>query len=313
MNGNSDLLELLDPEIRPDNNREDLRFFLALQEAAFPSTPQYTAGRWDKRADFWEKERKEQRRDDERVTSTLAFLTEKGILTPECRIADIGCGPGRFAAGFAGTAHSVVGLDLSPKMVAHGNAYLDSLGLENARLHCRDFTALDIDREGYREAFDLVFTSMTPAIHNVEGLMKAMAMSRRWCLNISHVRRQNHLRDRILSEVFQRTPDRKGEGRVFYALFNILFLLGYSPETSFVTRRKENRVRPDGEYVEYVMEHALPLEEHTAENARKILNWLMANRGEDGFLTEVSDAVYGRILWDVRSRADRPDYRSLLR
>ncbi len=297
----------------PGTNLEDLNLFLSLQETTFPSSPQYTAGKWNKRADFWEMERKLQRKNDERVDKTLAFLQQRGILTPECRIADIGCGPGRFAAAFARQCSSVVGFDISSRMVEHGNAYIQNLGLENARLHCCDFSQLDIDAEGYRGSFDLVFSSLTPAIHNVDGLIKSMEMSRAWCLNISHLRRHNHLRERILAEVFMRSPERRGEGRIFYALFNTLFLLGYQPETSFMTRRKETRVRPDEEYVAYIMEQALPMEEHTKENSEKILKWLKEHTEEDGFLTEISDAVYGRILWDVREQNPRPDYRCLIK
>ncbi len=80
-----------------------------------------------------------------------------------------------------------------------------------------------------------------------------------------------------------------------------------------MNRRKENRVRPDEEYVGYVMEHALAQEEHAPENAEKIHNWLLAHVEEDGYLTEISDASYGRILWNVNQKHPRPDYRSLLK
>lgn len=301
-------LEILG-QYQPLNNQQALESFLSLQDRTFPETPQYTANRWNKRADFWEMERKLQRKDDGRVTSAVEFLTERGILTPQCQVADIGCGPGRFAAAFAQRADRVVGFDISEKMVAHGNAYLQSLGISNAQLMCQDFAGLDLEKEGYRHSFDLVFSSITPAIHNINGLLKSMEMSRAWCLNISHICRRNELRQQILREVFHKPAPNRGEGRAFYSLFNILFLMGYHPETSFFTRRKENRVRPDREYVEFVMEHALPPEEHTAENAEKIHVWLNAHTESDGYLTEISEAVYGRILWDVRSRIQRPEYR----
>ncbi len=301
----------LDAKVRPEHNLEDLDYFLTLQELTFPNSPWYTPDRWDSRAEVWETERRQHRRDDERVTATVEFLTKRGILTPDCRIADIGCGPGRFAAAFARNAGGVVGLDISPKMVAYGNEYIRSLGLHNAQLHCCDFSQLDVRQEGYAQAFDLVFASQTPAVHNLEGLQKAMEMSRGWCLNITHIQRRNFLCNRILEEVFHRDNPIRDGGRSFYALFNILFLLGYEPETSYFTRRKEKRVYPDQEYVEFVMEHALPMEEHTQENAGKIQEWLMSHRDEDGMITEISDALYGRILWDVRKHSERPDFQSL--
>lgn len=303
----------LKPGICPAHNQEDLNYFLTLQETTFPNSPWYTPQRWDSRADVWETERRQHRRHDERVAATVEFLTQRGILVPDCRIADIGCGPGRFAAAFAQKAGSVVGLDISPKMVSYGNEYIQNLGLPNAELRCCDFSQLDIQREGYVQGFDLVFSSQTPAIHNMDGLMKSMEMSRAWCLNITHIQRRNYLRNRILAEVFHRSNPNRDGGRSFYALFNILFLMGYGPETSFFTRRIEKRVHPDDEYVGFVMEHALPMEEHNQENAKKIQLWLASHRDEDGLITEISDAVYGRILWDVRKRSERPDFRSLIR
>ena len=35
---------------------------------------------------------------------------------------------------------------------------------------------------------------------------------------------------------------------------------------------------------------------------------LPCRAGADGCLDEVSDTCYGRVLWDVRSRTDRPEY-----
>ncbi len=305
--------DLMDDRYRPARNREDLNYFLSLQENLYPDSPQYTASRWDRRAELWKEERRHQRKDDDRAAVTAAYLLEKGILTPQCSVADIGCGPGRFAAAFARIAHSVVGFDLSEKMVDHGNAYLSHLGLENARLLCRDFKKMDIRKDGWEKAFDLVFASMTPAVHSLEGLQKAMDMSRGWCMNVSQVRHDNLLREQMLAEVFHRSSPERKEGQTFYALFNILFLMGYEPETSFSSRKKVTRRQPDEEYAAYMMEHALPLEEHTPENAGQIQRWLETRREEDGLLTEVSEAVYGRILWDVRSRRERPDYRGMLK
>ncbi len=296
----------------PETNRKDLHYFLSLQAHSFPDGPAYTAERWDQRADFWEQERRKHQKNDERAEDALKFLMHRGILTRDSVVADIGCGPGRFAAAFAREVRSVVGFDLSEKMVTYGNAYLQSLGIQNAQLHCRDFNCLDIQKEGCEKSFDLVFASMTPVLHSPAGLEKAMAMSRGWCMSISHIRRENLLRHQILREVFGYGTRKRGEGRNFYALFNILFLLGYEPETSFFSRQKITRAAPDEEYAAHILEHELPQKDHTPENVRKIRNWLRDHVEEDGLLTEVSDGVYGRILWDVRRCRERPDYRSLL-
>lgn len=210
-----------------------LDYFISLQESEPAELPERAIERWNKRADFWEDARKKKEKGDERVISAINYLDSKGLLEKNYDVADIGCGPGRFAAAFAKYVHKVVGLDISDKMVKHGMEHIQNEGLNNAILYTCNFQTLDIDKSGYTHAFDLVFSSMTPAIHNMDGLIKSMEMSRAWCCNITHLDRRNSLREQILQEVFGKQTAPQWNGRWFFSLFNILFLLGYNPETSY--------------------------------------------------------------------------------
>lgn len=286
-------------------NAGELAYFLSLQESRLADTPNYSAQKWDQRAEFWKKERINNRKGDERVVSAVTYLAQKGLLRENFDIADIGCGPGRFAAAFAKRVHHVVGLDISEKMVAHGMEHIQKEELTNVILRTCDFQAMDIEKEGYKGAFDLVFSSMTPAVHDMNGLTKSMEMSRGWCCHITHLNGRNFLRERIMQEVFGKKTSQQWTGRWFYCLFNILFLMGYEPETSYESRHQELWVEPDEEYADFVMEHMLPSEENTKENAKKILSWLQAHVYEDGKIQEITDSSYGRILWDVRRKTER--------
>ena len=44
---------------------------------------------------------KKKEKGDERVISAINYLDSKGLLEKNYDVADIGCGPGRFAAAFA--------------------------------------------------------------------------------------------------------------------------------------------------------------------------------------------------------------------
>lgn len=292
-------------------NAVDLDYFISLQRSKQSDGQEYSSEKWDRRADFWNKERVHNRKGDQRVDSVIAYLEKRELLKAEYDVADIGCGPGRFAAAFARRVHSVVGLDISEKMIRYGREYIEKEGLRNVQLRTCDFDAVDVIQEGYKKAFDLVFCSMTPAVHNMESLQKAMEMSRAYCCSITHIYSRNHLRDRIIREVFQKEPPVRWSGKWFYSLFNVLFLMGYCPETSYENRYQEIQVRPDMEYVEFVMEHTLEKAECTKENGEKILSWLQKHANGEGILTEVIDSCYGRILWDVRDQTQRPDYRSM--
>ena len=292
-----------------NNFPPDLAYFISLQQQSNGESLQdHNPKKWDHRAAMWQKERINNRKGDARVVNAVAFLEERGLLQNHYDIVDIGCGPGRFAAAFAKRVHQVVGLDISEKMVEHGREYLHQEGIANAVLQTCDFAMLDVEKEGYKGAFDLVFSSMTPAIHNMDSLMKSMEMSRGWCCHITHVSGRNFLREQMVKELFGRKPLHQWTGKWFYSLFNILFLLGYDPETSYEKRHQEIWITPDEEYVEFVMEHMLPSKEITKENAGKILNWLLDHQNEEGKVLEISDSSYGRILWDVRNRTERSGY-----
>ncbi|MGN1368242.1 MAG: class I SAM-dependent methyltransferase [Aristaeellaceae bacterium] len=296
------------PNISNLSNSEDLAYFMAMQESRQKDTPGRCAQKWDHRAEFWKKEQVNNRKGEARVISAMTYLEQKGLLQNHFDVVDIGCGPAKFVSAFARQVHHVVGLDISRKMVEHGREHIHKEGLTNAQLYTCDFQTLDIEKEGYKGAFDLVFSSMTPAIHNMDSLMKSIEMSRAWCCHITHLSGRNHLREQIMQDVFGRQAQRQWTGSWFYSLFNVLFLLGYDPETSYENRHQEIWVNPDEEYVEFLMEHMLPPEEITKEHADQIRKWLLAHRNEDGLVQEITDSSYGRILWDVRNRTERPDY-----
>ena len=111
---------------------------------------------------------------------------------------------------------------------------------------------------------------MTPALRGIENIKKSIEMSRGWCCHITHLSGRNYLREQILQEVFGKQPVCQWTGQWFYALFNILFLSGYNPETSYETRHQEIWVQPDEKYVDFLMEHMLPQKEITTANAKKI-------------------------------------------
>lgn len=248
------------------------------------------------------------RKGDERVASAVTYLVQRGVLQSDSDVVDIGCGPGRFVAAFAKRAHRVVGLDISDKMVEHGMEHIQEEGLTNAVLRTCDFQTLDIEKEGYIGAFDLVFASMTPAIHGMSGLLKSMEMSRSWCCSINHLGGSNSLSKQIAQEVFGRTVSSQWSSPWFYSLFNVLFLMGYNPETSYDTLRREIWIRPDVDYAKFLMGQILKPDEASAEHADEIMAWLKAHANEYGLVQAVSEASYGTILWNVKAQTVRPNY-----
>lgn len=292
----------------PKNNREIFEDFIVLHDDFPLYNSEQIEKKWDKSAEHWEHERMNNRKGDYRMKGAIKLLTEKGILTNSTSLCDIGCGPGRFAAEFGKVCKNVVGLDISSKMISYGVEHIKREGLANVKLKTCDFENMDIRKEGFYRAFDIVFASFTPAIHDLNSLVKAIEMSKGYCCLITHLDGSYQFRNRIMEEVFGRTLTPRWTGKSFYTIFNELFLMGYNPQTSYDTRIQENVVIPDNEYVEYIMEHMLNEDEQTVENRDKIFKWIKNNCDENGSIIDNSSYTYGTIIWDVRNKVTRSQY-----
>lgn len=280
----------------------DLAYFAAMQESQPKDRPDHSAKKWDQRAEAWEKERREKQKGDARVRSAVAYLEEQGLLQPDFHVADVGCGPGRFAVAFARRVRWVTGFDLSPRMIHYGLEYARREGVSNLTLQALDFQTLEVEAAGLRRAFDLVFSSLTPAVHGQAGLEKMMDMSRAYCCNITHLYHRNSICRQLQEEVFGIPPVSPWGGRWFYSLFNLLLLRGYLPQTSYDRQLEARRFVPSQDYAAMLLERVLPPAERTEKNQARILAWLQEHTDGEGMLTETSEACYGRILWDVRDR-----------
>lgn len=187
-------------------------------------------------------------------------------------------------------------------MIHYGLEYARREGVANLTLQALDFQTLEVEAAGLRRAFDLVFSSLTPAVHGQAGLEKMMDMSRAYCCNITHLYHRNSICRQLQEEVFGIPPVSPWGGRWFYSLFNLLLLRGYLPQTSYDRQLEARRFVPSQDYAAMLLERVLPPAERTEKNQARILAWLQAHTDGEGMLTETSEACYGRILWDVRDR-----------
>jgi SAM-dependent methyltransferase len=266
------------------------------------------ADTWDQRAEDWDAKyrREEERAEHEvRIRDAAAWLRSRGLLGPEDDVADIGCGPGRFAAEFARTCRSVLGVDISPRMVGYGEAWCRELGLTNTRFAAVDFASADVAALGWEGRFDLVFSSITPAVSTLQGLENMMRMSRGWCFNASFVYTDDPLHLDIMHTLFSREPRRNktSHSHWFHELFDLLWYRGYYPETHYYTQRKSVPLVPDRRTAERLTRYLLEEDEVTEEAVRRVQDYLTARAESTGQVTDDSVCRYGWLLWNVKDKA----------
>ncbi|MDR0548118.1 MAG: class I SAM-dependent methyltransferase [Deltaproteobacteria bacterium] len=126
---------------------------------------------------FWNRKAKTFPRYDPSEASyeagVLALAKAKGAVWRDLVVLDVGCGTGIYALRLAQEAKSVVGVDLSPGMLAVLKEDALSLGLNNLTIIESDWLGAPLEGP-----FDLVFCSMCPALSQEGGLDKVLAQKK---------------------------------------------------------------------------------------------------------------------------------------
>ncbi|MEN3004225.1 class I SAM-dependent methyltransferase [Dehalobacterium formicoaceticum] len=265
---------------------------------------------WDLRANEWEEGLRcnevKRKRNEERILASITWLEQFGLFQGDGNVADIGCGVGRFAAEFAKKSRYVLGVDISPRMTELGNAYAKEMGLLNTEFYTGDFTALDVAGLGWQNQFDLVFTSITPAIRGKSGLDNMIAISRAWCFNSCFIYFRNELYDQIMTELFQRPPFREktSHSNWFKKLFDVLWFRGYQPFIHYFKEYRDENRYVDLSFAQNIAGLLLD-EEGKDENAMRILRFLEQKADQNGEVSFNSECWYGWTLWNVNERICR--------
>lgn len=288
----------------------DYEYFKGIWEYREPNRIKHTKDAWDGRAEDWGKELEKScsfcKSVDDRVEKAAAFLRAHGLLGEGSEVADIGCGPGRFVAEFAKTAGHVTGVDLSPKMLELGESYAKTLGCENVTFRQADLNTFSVEDAGWEGKFDLVFTSITPAIGTMDNLEKIMKISRGYCFNSCFVRWNDELELLVGRDVFgiKDVTPRNNHAHWFYSLFNLLWLKGYFPETAYHRQNQEEYVEADEDLARYYAKCFAGMNPDE-DSISRVHRYLKDHALPDGTIMRKYERWYGWILWDVRERDER--------
>ena len=276
----------------------ELNYFEQLWSQRSAGPVDHSSEIWDKRAERWianlnAEPGKTARK--QRIRTLAAQLRGRGLLNGEQTVVDIGCGPGLFALEFARTARRAVGIDYSTRFVEHAKKLAGERNVTNAEFLQRDFLTLDVEKEGFARAFDLVFTCLTPAAAAAGSLEKLMNMSCGYCCNTTIVHAEDSLAEQVMRDVYGEELKSRWNGRSFFALANLLWLRGYYPETFYYDDVRDEVVVPDRRWAKKIAAYCGKREE---EDLCRIERYL-AKLGE---MPRHSASRYGSILWNVNQK-----------
>jgi len=161
-----------------------------------------------------------------------AQLFRGGMLTSEDSVLDIGAGMGGYALELARRCRTVTALELSEPCIDVLRTRADACGIGNISCICGSW-----EDDMPEEKFDVAFSSLCPAICNVEELRRMESIAKRRCVLITVMRGSyDKHRRAMMSELGIRPQSMVTEAIHYY---NTLYQMGRLPEvrcrTSFHT------------------------------------------------------------------------------
>lgn len=227
----------------------------------------------------------------------LQYMEQTIPLTQNLTTLDIGCGSGVYSMALAPRVGQAVGVDISPKMIEYANARSKELELDNAKFHCVDWSVADIDKLGFRGAFDVVFAHMTPAIADFNTFDKMNACSRNLCLMEKPTRRKNMVQDAVFHLIGLDRSEEQYHGGVLQA-FSYLWYKGYCPKFYYhdVVWNDEKTV---DDMVAWCADRAKLHKELTAAEEETIRAYV-AQQAVDGLVHEITTTTKVTMIWSVQ-------------
>jgi len=176
---------------------------------------------------------------NKRVQAVLDLLEDERFLTNDAEILDIGCGTGTYTLPLAEICQSVTAIDGAVEMCRQLRKKIDHLNIGNIEVLHRMWEDIDLEKEGFRGQYDLVFASMTPAVCDYSTLDKMNQASRNNCCLIFWAEDGiNQARSDLWREIFNEEESGDGIATIIFP-FNLLYSLGYFPRIKYIDTRWE--------------------------------------------------------------------------
>lgn len=258
----------------PIHLEEDYACFLKLWE--YKSETNYPATqKWNERANEWRNELRGNKAvresNKERVLATMVYLENHHLLNSTDSVIDIGCGPGRFVVEFAKRVKTVVACDISDKMLDLAKEYAEEENITNVQFLLCDFLNVAIEKQQWLKKFDLVFTSITPAIGSLGAIEKINQMSRHHVFNSCLLHQQDSIVQRLAKEVFCIETPKKEPIRI--GIMPCLIYYGYKDTTlkTYYYKQHRTEVLDNGEmlanyYMRFFEDYDIPNKQEMITN-----------------------------------------------
>lgn len=255
------------------------------------------AGFWDNRAGQFAKKPAE--RDEGRLTGVLDLISQTGLDIDGATVLDIGAGTGALAIPLAKMGARVTAVDFSSEMLRHltKRAAEEKAGIERT-VHV-SWDEVDPGAMGFRNNFDLVIASMTPAVQTPETFGIMLEAARGVCYYSGWIdRRWDPAYHELYRMLFDEEFRQASHG--FLYPFMYLYMNGFCP----IVRIRRDVWKGD-ETVEEMVDTVAGFFSATKEideSMKERMREYFSTRATNGKYSSQTTATTGTMVWDMRKR-----------
>lgn len=225
----------------------------------------------------------------------IKFLEDKNILE-NANIIDICGGSGRYALPLARLSKNVTVTDVSENMLKYAKNNADKEGLYNLEFVQGNWNDMDFEKLGWNKKFDLSFATMCPAVRTPEGLEKMMESSKNYCMINQYIENGDSIGEYLREELGKKDKyDPHSDRESVEAIFNILWLDGYSPEISYIEENAKQELTIDEAYEKYVGRYG-----NTAEELGLDLKELLSKKLENNIIKVRKSTKMAMVFWKTK-------------
>ena len=223
----------------------------------------------------------------------LRFWQDEGMIWPGCRVLDVGCGVGKYGCYLAELGCDVTLTDISEEMLRHAAANMAKYRTPWA-IHACDFNAVTGEEPVFSQGFDLVISTMSPAVHDERTVRKMSALSRGCCFLSRFQSWEQPTRDALLRRMGT-APRRMVEApeEDVAAMVRAVGAAGFRPRVKTVPYRWSDGRSPE-EMADFLCRRCLEAEPGDTALYDRALRASRALADEKG---RVADAVNTTVAW----------------
>ena len=221
----------------------------------------------------------------------LQFLINEKALTAEDCVLDIGAGSGRYALEFAKLCQSVTAIDMNEASLSVIRQYAEEIGLNNITTLPKAWEEYEAD-----DRFDFVFSSMCPAVCNVDEILKMENMCNRTCCLVA-VGRGSY--EKVRQDIMKLLPIQKISGMTTEAAqyYNILYLMGRQVNVKTYSQHYEYEQTLEGLLAQYPAYFKIfGVDESVSE---KVITVYYDSYSENGVLKDECQLNYSLLYWNI--------------